>query len=153
MEDLTYLPSERRILPNSQNCQVVLPICWRLVFVVLAKILGCQILLAILGFLSKLQKTASNKLVKLLGNFVSLAKFSLHLANMPSPPSLVITCIPICQLVLPTCWRLNFMILVKILGCQVLLASPNNNLLEKTSFFTWHLVLRLGKTIDLLSEF
>jgi len=44
-------------------------------------------------------------------------------------------------------------ILAKILGCQVLLPSPNNKLLEKTSFFTWHLILRLGKTIDLPSEF
>jgi hypothetical protein len=51
-----------------------------------------------------------------------------------------------CQLVLPTCWRLNFVILAKILGCQVLLPSPNSELLNKASFFTWHLVLRLGKT-------
>jgi len=43
-------------------------------------------------------------------------------------------------------------ILTKILGCQVLLPSPNNKLLEKTSFFTCHLVLRFGKTIDLLSS-
>ena len=46
-----------------------------------------------------------------------------------------IMCIPICQLVLPTCWRLNFVILVKILGCQVLLLSPNSKLLENASFF------------------
>ena len=45
------------------------------------------------------------------------------------------------------------MILAKNLGCQVLLPSPNNKLLEKTSFFTWHLVLRLGKSIDLPSKF
>ena len=109
--------------------------------------------LDILGFLPKPQKTASNKLAKLLGNFVSSAKFFLHLANMPSPPSLGITCIPIFQLVLPTCWRLNFVILAKIVGYQVLLPSPNSKLLEKASFFTWHLVLRLGKTIDLPSEF
>jgi hypothetical protein len=109
--------------------------------------------LDILRFLSKPQKTVSNKLAKLLGNFVRLAKFLLHLANMPSPPSLGITCIPICQLVLPTCWGLNFVILAKILGCQVLLPSPNSKLLEKASFFTWHLVLKLGKTIDLPSEF
>ena len=109
--------------------------------------------LGILGFLPKPQKTASNKLAKLLGNFVSLEKFPLHLANMPSPPSFGITCIPICQLVLPTCWRLHFVILAKILGCQVLLPSPNSKLLEKASFFTWHLVLGFGKTIDLPSEF
>jgi len=109
--------------------------------------------LGILEFLPKPQKTVSNKLAKLLGNFVSLAKFPLHLANMPSPPSLGSMCISICQLVLPTCWRLNFVILAKILGCQVLLPSPNNKLLEKASFFTWHLVSRLGKTIDLPSEF
>ena len=106
-----------------------------------------------LRIFAKTKKTDSNKLAKLLGNFVSLAKFPLHLENMPSPPSLGITCIPICQLVLPTCWRLNFVILAKILGCQVLLPSPNSKLLEKVSFFTWHLVLRLGKTIDLPSEF
>ena len=47
----------------------------------------------------------------------------------------------------------QFVILAKILGCQILLPSSNNKLLEKTSFFTWHLVLRLGKTIDLPSEF
>jgi len=52
--------------------------------------------LGILGFLPKPQKTASNKLAKLLCNFVSLAKFPLHLANMSSPPSLSITCVPIC---------------------------------------------------------
>ena len=102
---------------------------------------------------AKIIKTASNKLAKLFGNFVSLAKFPLHLANMPSPPSLGITCIPICQLVLPTCWRLNFVILAKILGCQILLPNPNSKLLEKASFFTWHLVLRLGKTIDLQVSF
>jgi hypothetical protein len=44
-------------------------------------------------------------------------------------------------------------ILVKILGCQVLLPNLNSKLLEKASFFTWHLVLRLGKTIDLSIEF
>ena len=43
MEDLAYLPSEGRILPSSQNCQVVLPTCWRLFFVVLAKILKSQV--------------------------------------------------------------------------------------------------------------
>jgi len=113
----------------------------------LLKVLGT------LGILPKPKKTASNKLAKLLGNFVGLAKSPLHLANMPSPPSLGITCIPICQLVLPTCWRLNFVILAKILGCQVLLLSPNRKLLENASFFTWHLVLRFGKTIDLSIEF
>jgi hypothetical protein len=45
------------------------------------------------------------------------------------------------------------MILLKILGCQVLLPSLNSKLLEKVSFFTWHLVLRLGKIIDSPSEF
>jgi len=45
------------------------------------------------------------------------------------------------------------MILSKILGCQVILSSPNSKLLEKVSFFTWHLVLRFGKTIDLPNEF
>ena len=44
------------------------------------------------------------------------------------------------------------MILTKIIGCQILLPSLNNKLLENASFFTWHLVLRLGKTIDLPSE-
>jgi len=82
------------------------------------------------------KKTNSNKLAKLLGNFVSLAKFPLHLANMPSPPSLGITSISICQLVLPTCWRLNFMILAKILGCQILLPSPNSKLVGEDFFFT-----------------
>jgi len=43
---LAYLPSEGEILSSSQNCQVVLSTCWRLFFVVLAKILGCQVLLA-----------------------------------------------------------------------------------------------------------
>ena len=109
--------------------------------------------LGILGFLPKPQKTASNKLAKLLVNFVSLAKFPLHLANMPSPPSLGITCITICQLVLPTCWRLNFVVLTKIVGCQILLPNPNSKLLENVSFFTWHLILRFGKTIDLSSKF
>jgi len=79
----------------------------------------------------RMPSTFSKLLAKLLGNFVSLAKFSLHLANMPSPPPLGITCIPICQLVLPTCWSLNFVILAKILGCQVLLPNPNSKLLEK----------------------
>jgi hypothetical protein len=32
------------------------------------------------------------------------------------------------------------------------LLSPNNKLLEKVYFFTWHLVLKLGKTIDLPSD-
>ena len=45
------------------------------------------------------------------------------------------------------------MILAKILGYQVLLPSTNSKLLEKAYFFTWHLVLRLGKTIDLSIEF
>ena len=45
------------------------------------------------------------------------------------------------------------MILAKILRCQVLLPSPNNKLLEKASFSTWHLVSRLGKIINLSSEF
>jgi len=45
------------------------------------------------------------------------------------------------------------MILAKILGCQVLLSRTNSKLLEKASFFTWHLVLRLDKTINLLIEF
>ena len=45
------------------------------------------------------------------------------------------------------------MILVKIIGCQVLLPSQNSKLLKKISFFTWHLVLRLDKTVDLPSEF
>ena len=88
----------------------------------------------ILDFCQNPEKTASNKLAKLLSNFMSLAKFSLHLANMPSPPSLGITCIPVCQLVLPTCWRLNFMILTKILVYQVFLPSPNSKLMEKASF-------------------
>ena len=102
---------------------------------------------------TKTKKTASNKLVKLLGNFVILAKFSLHLANMPSPPSLGITCILICQLVLPTCWRLNFMILAKFLGCQVFCQVQIANCWRRPIFFTWHLVLRLSKTIDLPIDF
>jgi hypothetical protein len=44
------------------------------------------------------------------------------------------------------------MILTKILVYQVFLPSPNSKLMEKASFFTWHLVLRLRKTIDLPSE-
>ena len=84
---------------------------------------------------------------------MSLAKFPLHLVNMPSPPSFGITCIPICKPVLPTCLRLNFMILAKVLGYQFLLPSSNSKLLEKASFFIWYLVLRLDKTIDLSSEF
>ena len=41
------------------------------------------------------------------------------------------------------------MILAKILVCQVVLPSPNSKLVV----FTWHLVLRLGKTMDLPSGF
>ena len=45
------------------------------------------------------------------------------------------------------------MILAKILGCEVLFPSLNSKLLEKASFFTWLLVFRFGKTIDLPSKF
>jgi len=102
---------------------------------------------------AKTTKYSLQQVGKTTWQFASLAKFPLHLANMSNPLSLGITCIPICQLVLSTCWRLSFVILVKILGCQVLLPSPNSKLLKKTSSFTWYLVLGLGKTIDLPSEF
>ena len=33
-------------MPSSPKCQLLLPTCWRLIFLFLAKILGCQVLLA-----------------------------------------------------------------------------------------------------------
>ena len=105
--------------------------------------------LGILEFLLKLQKTTFNKLEKTTWQFRKLGKIFASLGKYVKSSIAWHHVYPN----LPTCWRLNFVILAKILGCQVLLPSPNSKLLEKTFFFTWHLVLRLGKTIDLSSEF
>jgi len=105
--------------------------------------------LGILEFLPKLQKTASNKLAKLLVSFVSLAKFPLHLVNM--------------QVFHRLASRVSqFANLLEAQFCNFgknsrmpssFISNPNSKLLENASFFTWHLVLRLDKTIDLSSEF